>query len=401
MTNLDVIPALTTAANSLTNAMAALNTSSASLTSASSSLTNATVALTNSISDLMNQAALAGSKPIYHCLTLSDIVFLGSVLATFVASVIAEEQDQRLKNGTFGAIAGTTVGGLATLLTQQKALIFMGFFGSVTGALLGWLVACGFSIWAAHSEFGRTVLNYLIGGWKGVVQKLDLEREEFLIEAMSRWEKRFVHRLQKERESVLIAPTNESIAMTMTSCLTATVDVFELLLHIAKRPEYRSRVTIIVYGKKPVPPPPAPAAPAALPAARAPVPAAASGDIVGYHWISYTGTLPAHKRTQEFDNKSVGFQVLTEKLASPYFTTGDKAKSEGQDRGLQKYRPFLTFRLNDCAILALDWPEDLTEDAPFVVEARDFFQEEICPALQALLSRWHGDLEGAVNLTPI
>jgi hypothetical protein len=399
MIDLDTIPALTNAASSLTNAVAALNASTASLASASSSLTNATVTLTNSIADIVNQASLAGSKPIFHCLTLSDIVFLSSVVATFVASVIAEEQDQRLKNGTFGAIAGTTVGGLATLLTQQKALIFMGFFGSVAGALLGWLVACGFSIWAAHSEFGRTVLNYLIGGWKGVVQKLDLEREESLIDAMSRWEKRFAHRLQKERESVLSNPTNENITMSVTSCLIATVDVFELLLHIAKKPEYRSRVTIIVYGKKPVPPAPAPKAPA-VPAA-APAPAAGVGDIVGYHWISYSGTLSAHKRTQEFDDKSVGFQVLTEKLASPYFTTGDKAKSQGQDRGLQKYRPFITFRLNDCAILAMDWPDDLTEGDHFIVNAHDFFQEEICPTLQALLDRWQGNLEATVNLTPI
>src|SRR2546423_4784813 len=105
-------------------------------------------ALTNSLSNLIDQGLAAGSKPIYHSMSLADIVFVGSLLATFVASVIAEEQDQRLKNGTFGAIAGTTMGGLAALITQQKALVFMGFFGSTAGAILGWFIACVFSIWA-------------------------------------------------------------------------------------------------------------------------------------------------------------------------------------------------------------------------------------------------------------
>jgi hypothetical protein len=390
MADLDLIPALANAAHSMTNAAAALTNTSVSLVSASSSLTNATAALTNSISSLIEQGALASSRPIYHSLSLADIVFLGSALATFIASVIAEEQDQRLKNGTFGAIAGTTVGGLAALLTQQKALIFMGFFGSAIGALLGWLVACGFSMWAAHSQFGRTVLNYLIGGWKGVVDRLDLEREESLIEAIERWEKRFVQRLQKEKRVLLAAPANAAIHFAVERSLTATVDVFELLLHIAKRPEYRIRATIIVFGR-------IPATVGAAPRGSRPV-----GSIVGRHWISYSGTLPAHKVTKEFDETSIGYKVLIETLPSPYFfPPKDDANMKGQDRGLQKYRPFLTFRLTDCAILALDWPDELKEDAAVVVEARSFFQEDFCPLLRDFLGLWSGPLAKEVGLDPL
>jgi hypothetical protein len=65
------------------------------------------------------------------------LVAVGSALATFVVSVMGDEQDQRLKNGTFGAVAGTSIGGLAGLMTKQADLLVVGFFGSVVGALNG------------------------------------------------------------------------------------------------------------------------------------------------------------------------------------------------------------------------------------------------------------------------
>lgn len=52
----------------------------------------------------------------------SSLVFYTSLMATFLASVMAEEQHQRLINGTFGAVAGSSLGGLAALITDQKDL---------------------------------------------------------------------------------------------------------------------------------------------------------------------------------------------------------------------------------------------------------------------------------------
>lgn len=64
------------------------------------------LALTNLISNLL------GNTP--------WLVFLSAFLATFIGSVMADEQTDRLRNSSFGAVAGTAVGGLAALLTKQQ-----------------------------------------------------------------------------------------------------------------------------------------------------------------------------------------------------------------------------------------------------------------------------------------
>ena len=50
---------------------------------------------------------------------LRMLVFAGAALGTLVASVMAEEQNQRLRNGAFGTVAGGFVGALMALLTKQ------------------------------------------------------------------------------------------------------------------------------------------------------------------------------------------------------------------------------------------------------------------------------------------
>lgn len=44
---------------------------------------------------------------------ISTCVFFGALFTTFVSSVMADEQIIRLRNGSFGAIAGSAVGGFS------------------------------------------------------------------------------------------------------------------------------------------------------------------------------------------------------------------------------------------------------------------------------------------------
>jgi len=69
----------------------------------------------------------------------SPVALVGwsAFLATFVASVMADEQNDRLRQGTFGAIAGTTVGGLASIMQKDGTLLLIGVFGSACGAIVG------------------------------------------------------------------------------------------------------------------------------------------------------------------------------------------------------------------------------------------------------------------------
>ena len=251
---------------------------------------------------------------------------------------MADEQNQRLRNGAFGTVAGGFVGALMALLTKQDDLVVIGFVGSTVGALFGWLISLLLSFIAATTQVGRTVLEYQIGGWQAVRDRLSLEEREPLLKALKRWSQNYARVMNRQTERLKgmesAAPRNQASAVVIEGWLVSIVEVVDLLFELGKKPGYRSRVTVIVYGRD------------------------SANKILGRHFLADSGRLPTHKTGRDFDDKSIGLQVLTGALASPYFTTGDEARAKGQDRGEQKYRPFLTFRVNSAAILAVDWPSE-------------------------------------------
>jgi hypothetical protein len=312
---------------------------------------------------------------------LAIMVFAGSGLATFVASVMGDEQNQRLKNGTFGALAGTSIGGLAGLMKGQQDLLVVGFLGSVLGAFLGWLIYLLLSILANKIPTVRGVLEFQVAGLKGVRERLNLDDQQKLLTALGAWRENFSRMIFDEKNQLRkIAPcanSNEHAAVIIETWLISVVDFFALVFEtLAKKPQYRSRVTIIVYGTQ-------------------------ASSVIGKHWISYAGPLTPHKKAQEFDSSSIGYQVLLGQVSSPYFTTSDAANRAGQTRSDHSYRPFITFRLNSSAILALDWPETLDEKDPYVTVARNFFNSDITPVIGEVLDQWAGPLQSVVSLQPL
>jgi hypothetical protein len=306
-------------------------------------------------------------------------VGFGALLATFLASVMADDQEQRLKNGTFGAIAGSAIGGIAAMLNNQPALLVTGFLGSSVGGFLGWIAFLVLSR-SVGKPGGRNWLEYYVGGFQGLRDKLNLDDQQVLLSALDAWILDFSRMLSKQKHCLLsfgkTHATDEYARMTVETWLILTVDIFALILKtLADKPEYRSRVTIIVFGKD-------------------------GDEIIGKHWISYTGSLPAHK-PKNFDGTSIGYDVLTGAKQSPYFFSGKSAKDEGQDRGEQSYRPFFTYRLNNSAVLSLDWPEDLKENDEFVKRAKDLFQTDITPSIAAVLDHWSKPLQEEVELKPL
>ncbi len=262
------------------------------------------------------------ANPVITSEILVKLVGWGSGLATFVASVMGDEQNERLKNGTFGAVAGTSIGGLAGLMKGQSELLVVGFLGSVIGAFAGWLTYLLLSL-LASLRIGRRLLEYHGGGLKGVREQLKLDEEQMLLSALGAWRQNFSRMILEEKQRLRAVPTvaNDYVRLAIETWLTSVTDLFALVFAtMAKKPQYQSRVTVIVYGLR-------------------------DHTVVGKHWISYSGRLPAHKKAQEFDRSSVGYKVLSGEWESPYFTTGDEAKQRGQDRGQQSYRPFITFRL--------------------------------------------------------
>lgn len=308
------------------------------------------------------------------------LVFIGSAVGTFVALVLAEEQQTRMRNGAFSAAAGSAFGGLAGLFNDEASLLVVGFVGSAVGGLGGWLVHLLLSMAAASKRF-RPLLEYQYGGIASVRQRLLLDEQELLLSGLRDWRYSFVRRVEMERSRVL--EVNDPVErqriaeMLVLSWLQGIIEVFGLVFDIAGKTGYRSRATVILFGRD------------------------EEGQVLGKHWITYAGKLPRHKVTRVFPEESIGYQVLTEQVPSPFFFTAHRAMKAGVPREEPTYRPFYTFRLNQLAILAIDWPQELHEHDPYVVLAKDTFHGEICPAITDLLDAWQSPLSPLVELRPL
>lgn len=312
--------------------------------------------------------------------TLHWYLMGGSALAAFVASVMGDEQSERLKNGAVGGVVGTSIGALAGLLKNQADLVIVGFFGSVLGATVGWGAYLLMALLARNPK-SRTVLDFMTGGLKAVRESLYVDRPETIIPALDAWCHNFLAMARAEKTRLLAMPRDGCWPVyasgAVTNWLTTVADTFSLVFQtLAKKPEYQSRVTVIVYGKQ-------------------------DGKVAGKHWIHYEGQLTPFRTAQLFNDSSVGYQVLTRKKRSPYFTTSTDAQKNGQQRDDDpSYRPFYTFRLNENAVLALDWPTTLNENEndPYLKAARTFFYRDLAPLICEVLDEWGRPIASVVGL---
>jgi len=313
-------------------------------------------------------------------------VFWGSLIVTFVASVMGKDQQQRLDQGKFGLAAGTSLGGLSGLIEKQPSLLVVGFVGSAVGGLLGWLFYLVLASLLVRFPKCESLVTFQTGGLEALQKQLDLKSKENLRIGFSLWTDRF-SLMMADGRSILVSriPASDvkwedQAVSVIRSWLTTAVDTLALVFGtLADKPQYQSRVTIIVYRIS-----------------------GAGGEThaTGMHWISYAGgNLKPHDKDQLFDEKSVGYKVLKQQFGSPYFTTKEIAQKEGQARANDlSYRPFITFRLNDSAILALDWPEELKEEDDYVKAAQSLFNSDVMLAITDLLSRWPKPLADAAGV---
>lgn len=309
------------------------------------------------------------------------LVGLSAFLATFVASVMAEEQSARLKQGTFGAVAGTAVGGLAAVIDGQSMLLLIGIFGSAAGAIVGWIVYLGLSM-LASIDWARRVIEYHVSGLKGVRDRLDLEERNQLLKALSLWSQNFRGMVLRETNVISSnAPSpdyNSWVTIAVRGWLTTLIDAFNLVLDaLAEKPEYRARVTLIVFGRK-------------------------ADAVVGRHWISYAAHQQSHKR-KDFGESSIAYQVLSSQRESPAFVSFERVDKEGEERPgtTPSYSSFFVFRLTSSVVLSVDWPGKLQMDDPYVNVIKGLLQLDVAPAIGDLLQNWAGPIASEVKLQPL
>jgi hypothetical protein len=300
-------------------------------------------------------------------------VFWGSLLVTFVASVMGKDQQQRLDQGKFGLAAGTSLGGLSGLLKNQPDLVVVGFVGSAVGGLFGWLFYLILAYQVVRSPRLESLVVFQAGGLEGLQRQLDVKSKENLRAGFSLWSEKFSRQISIQKVQLLKrakeAHWEDEAVATIQSWLVSSVDTLALVFGtLADKQQYQSRVTIIVYRL---------------------APSNGEARAAGKHWISYAGQLIPHSSGILFDDSSIGYKVLTQEIPSPYFTTREIAQKEGQPRADDSsYRPFITFRLNGHAIVSFDWPEQLNECDDYVESARSLFYSQITPAITDVLDVW-------------
>lgn len=307
----------------------------------------------------------------------SALVGLSAFLATFVASVMADEQNDRLRQGTFGAIAGGAVGGFAAILQKDGTLLLIGVFGSACGAIVGWIVYLGLSLLASR-KWARSLVEYHVSGLRGVRTRIELDDQQLLLTALNVWSQNFRGMVLRETQVILANASstefNKWVTVALRGWLTSLVDAFNLVLDaLAEKAEYRSRVTIIVFGST------------------------ENGELVGRHWLSYAGDRQGHRR-HDFDRKSIACQVLLGEQDSPCFTALEVANRDGQDRGVKGYSSFFVFRLNEYAVLSLDWPGEISRDDKYISIAYKLLYLDVAPAIGKLLDSWPTLLAAEVGL---
>jgi hypothetical protein len=128
------------------------------------------------------------------------IIFISATFATFVTSVMGEKQNDRLRNGSFGAVAGSSVGGISALLKSQNELIIFGFAGSAAGAFLGWFTYL--LSFMASKEWGQRLLIYHVGGIKSVLEQIKDNDEKLIKDAIDKWRQSFSTLMTKHSSAI-------------------------------------------------------------------------------------------------------------------------------------------------------------------------------------------------------
>ena len=144
--------------------------------------------------------------------------------------------------------------------------------------------------------------------------------------------------------------------------MVSAIDALSLVFGtLTDQKQHQSRASLIVYGTVP------PQDGAALHEGAAA--GDASAEIIGKHWIYYEGQLQPFSMT-EFDQSSIGYQVLSRQKQSPY-ETNTRHMDVGQKRSDDHDRPFVTFRVNDRSVLTVDWPGTIQSGGASTSDAKN------------------------------
>jgi hypothetical protein len=98
-------------------------------------------------------------------------------------------------------------------------------------------------------------LEYYVGGFKALRSRIDLDDKQTLLAAVGKWRVGFSKMIDEQKNELLLRPasaeTDIAIKFAIKSWLVMSTEFFGLMFEtFAKKPEYRSRSELIIFGIK-------------------------------------------------------------------------------------------------------------------------------------------------------
>ena len=282
------------------------------------------------------------------------LIFLGSGLITFLSTVLAQKQDERLKNSSFGALASGVITLIITFLkkdNQQNDLLYA-FLGSAIGAFNGWLVYLSIAVMAflrynVIIPFIELVAHGLDSMSDNIVSYENAQSSDKLKYYLERLASELNTRigsldniaaLDKVNEDktdlatrkMLLQQRKEFLESIARFILTSIVELFNLVYGSMR---FRASILKFQYTRD------------------------ANGKKIyqeGRHWLYYYGSGQPFRKDKTFDQTTSAYDMVStgDRTMELFDLSSDKvADRQAADR----YQYFSLFRLNDWCILTLDW----------------------------------------------
>ena len=268
--------------------------------------------------------------------------------ASFMASLLAKDQNDRLKNSTFGGLVGTGLSALVTIVQKQNNIdyILYSVYGSVFGTFFGWLVYACIAVMAyIRYNSPLSIIELITNGLQGIREQIISEENKRLLGNLDIWWKQFAMDFE-DKATILLkfdysTYSKEMMISIVKSLLTSVCKVHNLMYN-----NNQMRASIIKFD---------------------------ANQFNGKHWINYADFSnpldmkifdhvdSSGKKIDEKEKESVAHKLLVnENEIYKYVDT--KNNIDIQDRKSEKrYRYFSLFKIDDRHILTLDWPDDINK----------------------------------------
>lgn len=298
------------------------------------------------------------------------LIFWGSLIANFLTTVFADDQTQRIKNGGFGALAAGGVTAIATLISDktggedQLFLLLFSFYGSMLGALFGWLV---FALIASFMfyKYGKLLpfLELVTSGFGKFREQIILLENNPSLSKLQTWMQRFETEVRRQSSNIESdsnfknSPNELKLSIyqqLIRFILMSAIEQFNLIYGTV---QFRS--TIITFYET---------------------------DGKGRHdfALSYYGS-NRRFRDLPFDSDSKAAEMVSGKIieTSKTFDTTDPgvASRESTDR----YVSFTLFKLSEKSVLSVDWGQEETKQR--LQDLEDRINESLVPLLGNLVKK--------------